>query len=125
MDDGIFNHGLGAPEWVMLGIENPAGGVFLLASDRMTRAELQREAYSDNYLHPRLYSPPEMRPTIQLRAEMLGYTWVQAPTYQEAIRKLFTTWSPPERTRRALPPPDAELGDGLLTQPMLNSWSDE
>ena len=95
------------PKWVMIGLEWDGPGVLLMASDRLTRAQLDFEAarYDFRDMADLMAS---FQPNLQLSAIIRtdpapgrkdGYVLIAAPDYGEAIRALFEQWTPGEEQR--------------------------
>jgi hypothetical protein len=99
------------PKWVMVGLEWDGPGVLLMASDRLSAAQLDFEA--------RRY---EFRDMADLRANFApslalttiidtrpaegrkdGYVLIAAPDWAQAMQALFSEWTP-EPEQRALEP---------------------
>lgn len=75
------------PEWVMFGMRTPQG-VRLIASNSLTRAELESE-------YPFSLGTFELpEPDHKLSATMAEFVVIDAPDYPTAFGKLFATWSP-------------------------------
>ena len=98
------------PDWVMVGMPGPAGGVWLIASKDMNQAELRAEfdrAMLDDGWD--VIPGPVTRHEYTLTASMRRFTLIEAADYPAAFRSLFDRWTPE-------PAPAAEL-PGRLTLP--------
>lgn len=89
------------PDWVMLGVGQPDGGVALIASKELTRAELEYEASFEDICSYGLWAPLRVQTTAvyRLTAEMREWVFITAPDYETAFSTLFGQWRP-ERARR-------------------------
>lgn len=87
---------MSAPDFVILGVSHPGGGVLVIASKHLTKADLE-EKVDD----PEFFLGPMVRPHSPTRtavtAEMDEYVTVTAADYAEAMRRLFQFWAPAER----------------------------
>jgi hypothetical protein len=104
------------PKWVMVGLEWDGPGVLLLASDQLSRAQLDFEArqyeFRDMADLRRNFAPSlalttiiETRPAAGRKD---GYVLIAAPDWAQAMQALFSQWAPgPEQ--RALEPGQKEL----------------
>ena len=99
------------PKWVMVGLEWDGPGVLLLASDRLSRAQLDFEARRYEFrdmadlaanFQPSLALTTiiETRPTPGRKD---GYVLIAAPDWAQAMQALFGEWTP-EPEQRALEP---------------------
>jgi hypothetical protein len=90
------------PRWVMVGLEWDGPGVLLLASDRLSRAQLEFEArrydFRDMADLQRNFSPSlalttviETRPAANRKD---GYVLIAAPDWVQAMQALFSQWTP-------------------------------
>lgn len=87
------------PQWVIMGVELH-GRYAVLASDKLTRAEMRRKA--EEHVVKRPYSA---RP-VRLRKETTavgficeGFTMIYGATYAECMASLAQVWQPPEAGR--------------------------
>jgi hypothetical protein len=98
------------PKWVMIGLEWDGPGVLLLASDRLTSAQLDFEArrydFRDMADLQRSFSPSlalttviDTRPTVGRKD---GYVLIAAPDWVQAMQALFGEWAPDDPEPRAL-----------------------
>ena len=105
------------PKWVMVGLEWDGPGVLLLASDRLSRAQLDFEARRYEFrdmadmmanFQPSLALTTiiETRPAAGRKD---GYVLIAAPDWAQAMQALFSEWTP-EPEQRAL-----EQGPQMLT----------
>jgi hypothetical protein len=94
-------------DWVILGVTASNGSVLVMASTDLTEAELASERldnlHESNY---RLgYYTPHGRPAVwehKLTVTMKSYVQITAPTYAEAMAKLFGEWTPAASPRPAI-----------------------
>jgi hypothetical protein len=88
------------PDWVMIGASTPGGGVILMASQRLTQAELETalEWERDEWSHYER-SPRLAQRQFRLTADLLEYVVIVADSYEEAFQRLWETWTP-EAARR-------------------------
>ena len=86
--------GFPRPDWVMCGVQNPAGGVRLLASSELTQAELEAQIDRPDIFHDPLFGPSPVTQRLNLTAEMRTFTMIEAPDYPAAFQALFKHWSP-------------------------------
>lgn len=91
------------PDWVILGVDNPPNGVFIIASSDLTVAELRavRDEWSEWPPNDGLF----VRATssvYELETTMRRYVWIQGTTYADAIRRLFEQWTPDQARRVAI-----------------------
>jgi hypothetical protein len=96
------------PDFVMVGVQNGAGGVLLFASMTLSSAELRREVDRDDpfdYVdtgHGVARLPKER---ISVTAEMRDFTLIHAESYGAAIKTLHEQWSRKAQVPgNALPP---------------------
>jgi hypothetical protein len=90
------------PRWIMAGLEWDGPGVLLLASDRLSRAELDFEArryeFRDMADLAANFAPSLALTTIiDTRAapgRKDGYVLIAAPDWAQAMQALFEQWSP-------------------------------
>lgn len=87
---------MSAPDFVILGVSHPGGGVLVIASKHLTKADLE-EKVDD----PEFFLGPMVRPHSPTRtavtAEMNEYVTATAADYAEAMRRLFQFWALAER----------------------------
>lgn len=92
------------PGWVILGAESPDNHpdrrVTVVASQKLTQAELVKRL--PEYARHLKYEPVGMTAEIKpepwdLTMVLEDLTVVMAPTYAEALQRLFTAWSPDVR----------------------------
>ena len=104
------------PKWVMVGLEWDGPGVLLLASDQLSRAQLDFEArqyeFRDVADLQRNFAPSlalttiiETRPAAGRKD---GYVLIAAPDWAQAMQALFSQWTP-DPEQRALEPGQKEL----------------
>jgi hypothetical protein len=99
------------PKWVMAGLEWDGPGVLLLASDRLTRAQLDFEArqydFRDMADLQASFSPSLALTTVidtrPAAGRKDGFVLIAAPDWAQAMQALFGEWSP-EPGQRALEP---------------------
>jgi hypothetical protein len=85
------------PQWVILGIRAPLGGVAVLASSNLTRAQLRRRWEIVQAKVPRASRPAQLRKETQaVLLEFEGFTYICGDSYGEVMRSLATVWQPPE-----------------------------
>jgi hypothetical protein len=90
------------PKWVMVGLEWDGPGVLLLASDRLTRAQLDFEArryeFRDMAELRRNFSPSLALTTVidtrPAAGRKDGYVLIAAPDWVQAMQALFGEWMP-------------------------------
>lgn len=85
-----------APDWVMVGLPNGAGGVTLFASRTLTRAAFRRQVTGFSRI-PVTDKPngPVARVLSETRtvvAEMKDFTVIHAESYPAALRTLMEMW---------------------------------
>lgn len=91
------------PDFVLLGIQRD-DGVMIIASDKVTEAELETQFDEIEY-----WTSPYERNlvpgarSITLTCFLRDYVVVYAPTYGEAFRNLFEQWTPKPQEHQALP----------------------
>jgi hypothetical protein len=94
------------PDFVMVGVQNGAGGVLLFASMSLTDAELRREVQAFDLVPVagRVASIPRM--DITVTAKMLDFTVIHADSYGEAVQSLQEQWARNQQPEpgNALPP---------------------
>lgn len=98
------------PKWVMIGLEWDGPGVLLLASDRLTSAQLDFEArryeFRDMADLQRNFSPALALTTVidtrPAGGRKDGYVLIAAPDWAQAMQALFGEWAPDEPEQRAL-----------------------
>jgi hypothetical protein len=81
-----FDQAYSQPDWVMCGMSLPEGGVRLITSQQLNRAELQA-----------LFR--RMSTAITLSTEMATCTVIDAPDYPTAFQNLFAKWNPQSAPR--------------------------
>jgi hypothetical protein len=84
------------PQWVIMGVLVPGGGVGVLASSSLTKAEMRRRFADEVKQHPALGR-------VHLRTEenavlfyCNGFTFIHGSSYRECMRSLSDVWQPPE-----------------------------
>jgi len=100
------------PRWVMVCLEWDGPGVLLLASDRLTSAQLDFEArrydFRDVEDMRRSFSPSLALTTVidtrPAGGGKDGYVLVAAPDWVQAMRALMGQWMPDDPEPRALEP---------------------
>lgn len=93
------------PDWVILGEVRDDGKIMLIASMGLTRAVLNVErTYSkaDLYDYRHLQKPASVIMSCNLTVAMSAFVVVIANTYEEALRDLFTRWSPTGEPQKAI-----------------------
>lgn len=99
------------PKWVMVGLEWDGPGVLLLASDRLSRAQLDFEARRYEFrsladlaggFFPSLALTTiiDTRPTPGRKD---GFVLIAAPDWVQAMQLLFGEWTPEPETRALEP----------------------
>lgn len=93
------------PDFVILGVPNPDGGVLIVASKELSQAELESTADElDMWEVGRRLRMS--RTTYTLTAQMRSIHMVIGPDYGSALRTLFEQWTPPtEAGRRGIAAP--------------------
>ena len=99
------------PKWVMVGLEWDGPGVLLMASDRLSRAQLDFEARRYEF-RDMAHLAANFMPSLALTAIIEtrpaagrkdGYVLIAAPDWAQAMQALFGEWTPePEPGPRAL-----------------------
>lgn len=85
------------PQWVILGIRPPHGGVAVLASANLTRAQLRRSWEIVRRNVPGASRPANIRKEKQaVLLEFEGFTYICGASYGEVMQSLATVWQPPE-----------------------------
>jgi hypothetical protein len=105
------------PKWVMVGLEWDGPGVLLMASDRLSRAQLDFEARRYDFrdmadLAANFQPSLALTTVIETRpspGRKDGYVLIAAPDWPQAMQALFSEWTP-EPEQRALLSGD---GDGM------------
>lgn len=85
------------PQWVIMGIQVPGGGVAVLASDKLTKAEMARRwetVVKDSALGKLRLRQEHVAVLLQFD----GFQFIYGATYAEAMRSLSDVWQPPELT---------------------------
>jgi len=99
------------PKWVMVGLEWDGPGVLLLASDRLSRAQLDFEARRYEF-RDMADMMANFQPSLALTTIIEthpspgrkdGYVLIAAPDWAQAMQALFGEWTP-EPEQRALEP---------------------
>jgi len=98
-------------KWVMVGLEWDGPGVLLLASDRLSRAQLDFEARRYEF-RDMADMMANFQPSLALTAIIEtrpvpgrkdGYVLIAAPDWAQAMQALFGEWTP-EPDQRAVEP---------------------
>lgn len=96
------------PDFVIVGVRKPGGGVMLFASVTLTQAELKRET---DPLDPFDFVPTPgglarlPKEDITVSAKMRDFTLIHADSYPEALRSLHEQWArQAPQPGNALPP---------------------
>lgn len=98
------------PKWVMVGLEWDGPGVLLMASDRLSRAQLDFEARRRYDFRDMADLAANFAPSLALTTIIEtrpaggrkdGYVLIAAPDWAQAIQALFSEWTP-EPERRAI-----------------------
>lgn len=105
------------PKWVMVGLEWDGPGVLLLASDRLSAAELDFEArqyeFRDMADLARNFAPSLALKTIidtrPAAGRKDGYILIAAPDWAQAMQALSGEWTPEPEQRALEPGRPAEL----------------
>lgn len=108
------------PKWVMVGLEWDGPGVLLLASDRLSRAQLDFEArryeFRDMADLQANFSPSLALTTIIETGPAVGrkdgYVLIAAEDWVQAIRALLGEW---------VPEPEQQAIDAPRPQPVITS----
>lgn len=89
------------PDWVMLGVPNPQGGVMIIASLELTQAELRLEAEMnlDSFFY--IVGADTLK-HYELSATMRSVVITVGETYADALRTLMENWKPTEPRRQAI-----------------------
>lgn len=95
------------PKWVMVGLEWDGPGVLLMASDKLSRAQLDFEArlydYRDMADLMANFQPSLALTTIidthQAEGRKDGYILIAAPNWPQAMQALFSEWTPDPEQR--------------------------
>lgn len=104
------------PKWVMVGLEWDGPGVLLLASDRLSRAQLDFEARRYDFrdmvdLQANFEPSLALTTIIETRpagGRKDGFVLIAAPDWLQAIQALFGEWRPePEQRALEARPPEA------------------
>ena len=97
------------PDFVVVGAQ-VGGEVILLASNKMSEAELKEELRYPDLLtrYDRFEKPPEY--DIRIIAKVYDYIMVKGKDYPEAWQTLFKAWSPENVRRAELPGGTREIG---------------
>lgn len=100
------------PEWVILGIDC-GPDVMVLGSTKLSHAELTQEweAHEEYFANMILGGPYTLKHS-DLTMRMREFTIVIAPTYAEALQKLFGGGFNPDE-RKAIDPPQKGLPNGM------------
>jgi hypothetical protein len=91
------------PEWVIMGGIRNDGKVMLVASTSLTRAVLRIEDLynrSEVFDFTKPFLPVSRQ--CELTVTMPTFVMIVADTYEEALRNLFTQWSPTGAPQPAL-----------------------
>lgn len=107
------------PKWVMVGLEWDGPGVLLMASDRLSRAQLDFEArryeFRDMADLQANFSPSLALTTIIETGPAVGrkdgYVLIAAADWVQAMQALFGEWSP-EPGQAAIEAPRPQLAGG-------------
>jgi hypothetical protein len=83
------------PQWVIMGIEVP-GGVAVLASSTLTRAQMRRRFENVVKTHPTLGKLHLREEHDAVLFECSGFTFIHGDSYRECMRSLSDVWQPPE-----------------------------
>jgi hypothetical protein len=91
------------PDWLLVGWTNRDGSVTLVASTKLTVADVEPAARTYEYrdfdeMRARLAEDMQ----FDLKARMDDYLTVTAATYPEAMADLFRIWTPEKATRPEL-----------------------
>jgi hypothetical protein len=103
------------PEWVILGVVTPPEGVMLIASNQMSRAELEAHFenrgladYLDRASGPFALRTPRYTATLWLDR----FVMVHGTSYQDALHRLFGQWQPDTSPMAVLDPARKGIGRG-------------
>jgi len=97
------------PQWVITGGLRRDGMAMVIASSSLTRTVLSIERdFNRDFFQEE--DPATLR--CHLTVFMPTFTVVVAPSYEEALRDLFTRWSPAGTPRMALAPPSTKMIEG-------------
>jgi hypothetical protein len=109
------------PTWVMVGLEWDGPGVLLLASDRLSRAQLDFEARRYDFrdmadLQANFAPSLALTTIIETRpaeGRKDGYVLIAAPDWMQAMQALFGEWTPEPEQRALESPPDGRARDAM------------
>lgn len=96
------------PQWVIMGIEVPTGGVAVLASSTLTRAQMRRQ-FEDITKKSALGLLHLRKEHNAVLIECGGFTFIHGESYRECMMSLPGVWEPPEPETLAI-----EQGDGQV-----------
>lgn len=117
------------PAWVMVGLEWDGPGVLLLASDRLTRAQLDFEARRYDF-RDMADLAANFAPSLALTAiidtrpapgRKDGYVLIAAPDWPQAMRALFGEWTPDPEQRALEPPAVADSDEDRIRDAMAGA----
>ena len=98
MSHSVFSIGNPRPDFVMCGVPRPEGGVRLIASDRLSYAELRAEWTRQDTFWDTIGIAPVAAITTNfdliLTCHMGHLIIIDAPDYPTAFEHLFKQWSP-------------------------------
>lgn len=105
-------HDISRPDWLIIGAPLPDGtGVALLASSKLTNAQLQQLATDTVYIEQITAGWAKTGTFLNLDVGLEDFVVAAGATYPEALEALFRIWTPPNRR----PPADAAAIDAELT----------
>jgi hypothetical protein len=89
------------PQWIIMGIEVPTGGVAVLASCTLTRAQMRR-SFEDYTKKTKLGLLHLRKEHNAILIECEGFTFIHGTTYRECMLSLPDVWTPPEPEQKAI-----------------------
>jgi hypothetical protein len=113
------------PAWVMVGLEWDGPGVLLMASDRLSRAELDFEARRYEFrdmADMQASFAPSLALTMIIETGTYagrkdGFVLIAAADWAQAMQALFGEWTPePEQRPAAIEPPDEDRIRGAMAE---------
>lgn len=89
------------PDFLLIGVPNPSGGVILIASRSVYAAEVEHTREYEDLMsgyHGLIARVPGFE-EISITALLRDYVLITANTYGEAFSNLFNTWKPDDLRR--------------------------
>lgn len=94
------------PRWMILGVDMEPDSVTIWFSDSPIEASVEVVRREPPIFEPDLFARPEVDHVL-FTIKTKTYRWVKGATYEEALRRLFDSWTPTDQREPAVGPQPA------------------